>query len=169
VTLEVGCGAAPNRNAINGEYLGIDIIGTDYADGVPRRMNLIADASYLPFKPHVFDLVFYVAVCYYLREIIGPLHEAKRVLNSNGCLLIFEYSPPTVRYVGSRENVPVYPRDCSSWTTLVQHVGFSHVKVVFKSLSWRVRLLHILLPKQIAWRWLDNRKAPILISARKPN
>lgn len=170
--LEIGCGAGQYRLVVNGQYVGIDIsTHKEYKSGIPMTPDALADASHLPFKSDMFDLVFYVAVILYIRSPEKAIEEARRVLRPGGRILIFDYSFKTVErlrvsYLESWPGVKAYPKKCIQWIDLLKSMEKAHL--AFRSLRFRPRLLDIALPRVLYYRWIDGREAPIVLSAQKP-
>jgi len=49
VCLDLGCGPGQYRIIIPGKYIGLDMTAQDYYPGMPRKVDVVADAQALPF------------------------------------------------------------------------------------------------------------------------
>ena len=90
--LEIGCGAALYRESFGARYVGIDLTREEYKPDVPRDVDAVADAHFLPFGPGTFDVVFFVGVLYQLRDPPHALTEAARVLRPAGTFVVADYN-----------------------------------------------------------------------------
>lgn len=117
--LEVGCGggqglgylAKRTRLVVGGDYetSNLTLAKQYYKD----RMNLVRlDAHHLPFPNDSFDVVILFETIYYLASVEKFLDETRRVLRTNGALIIctvnkdwtdFNPSPFSVRYPSAPE------------------------------------------------------------------
>ncbi len=93
--LDVGCGTGEYSDCFNPQnYIGIDI-SHDYikhARKTKDRKFLVMDATNLSFPNNCFDIILIVAILHHLddKQASRVLKEAKRVLKSNGRILIME-------------------------------------------------------------------------------
>lgn len=148
VVLDVGCGTSPYRGFIKGTYVGLDRSALEYREGIPRAVDLVADAQALPIREGSVDVVFSVATLYQVTDPARSLKEFKRVLAPGGRLLLFDYNRRTQRRL-EREEGATRPR----WTQwrllrLVKQAGFesAHLRVPLDHppgpLEKGLRLLH---------------------------
>jgi SAM-dependent methyltransferase len=112
--LEVACGAGLGLGYL--AKTAATVVGGDYTDGLLHtaqsyyqgRVPLLRmDAHFLPFRSQSFDLVFVFEAIYYFADAKRFIAEARRLLNTNGTLLIgtvnkdwseFAPSPFSTRY-----------------------------------------------------------------------
>ena len=104
VCLELGCGPGQNGLLIQGKYIGLDITAQDYKPGLPRRVDVVADAQALPFKENCFDVVFIVAALLIIPDTEAVLREVHRVLRNGGKFLIFDYNYRTTKRLKKSDN-----------------------------------------------------------------
>ena len=91
VVLDLGCGKGEvGRHLSDGNMVvGLDIsktalmTATRYVDGV-----VVGDAQELPFHDQTFDSVVFAESIYYLDDPVGSLEEIRRVLKTDGCLVL---------------------------------------------------------------------------------
>lgn len=114
--LEVACGsgmglgyiAKDAKKVVGGDIdrRNVELARAYYNDRIKIEIELM-DAHNLPFPNESFDLVLLYEAIYYLREPQKFIHEAKKVLNNNGILIIctvnkdwedFHPSPYTYKY-----------------------------------------------------------------------
>lgn len=117
--LEVGCGAGLGLGYLAKRAKRI-VAGDYYEDAVRHaqehykgRVELLSlDAQALPFKDSCFDVVVAMEVMYYLSKPDRFLDECRRVLRSNGILVLciinkdvpgFRGSPLAIRYFSTHE------------------------------------------------------------------
>ena len=101
--LEIGTGAGQNYPFINSNitsYTAIDPSPTFISMAVKRKRVLLKSrsleiiqgkAEFLPFKPVSFDTVICFLVLCTVYDVEKSISEIKRVLKSNGNLIIFEH------------------------------------------------------------------------------
>ncbi|OGV53673.1 MAG: hypothetical protein A2X49_16110 [Lentisphaerae bacterium GWF2_52_8] len=167
-TLEVGCGPGQYRLAIKGHYIGIDIsLENRHTElGLPKLVDLAADAHALPFGDNSFDLVFYSNTFYHFADGPTAAREACRVLKKGGRILLFEYSRARHQelaesYKRNKQEAHVNIRSCTEWKNLLEDAGFSSFSVATNYLGWRSLLS--LLPKIL----IDKIKRDIVMTAYK--
>jgi len=95
--LELACGTGQYQSVIPGKYIGLDITAKEYKPGFPRRVDLVADAQALPFKPGAFDRVFIVAALLTIPDVARVAKETHRVLKEGGKFLVFDYNYHTTK------------------------------------------------------------------------
>jgi len=91
LVLDLGCGKGEvGRHLSDGNTVfGLDIsktalmTATKYVDGV-----VVGDAQELPFHDRTFDSVVFAESIYYLDDPVGSLEEIRRVLKTDGCLVL---------------------------------------------------------------------------------
>ena len=93
--LDIGCGTGEFSVFFqNAAYTGIDAEKKyiDYAQRNCKGKFLIADASHLPFSENAFDKVIIMGVLHHMNDeqCRRVLAEARRVLSSNGRMLVME-------------------------------------------------------------------------------
>ena len=88
--LNIGCGDGRELVHLSPSAVGLDIdlevLST--AKGISRREVVLADASHLPFRDHVFDGVAIAEVIEHLSSPLGALLEMNRVLITDGKLVL---------------------------------------------------------------------------------
>ena len=117
--LEVACGSGQGLGYLARRAR--RVIGGDYTESLLRtarghyrdRIPLVClDAHALPFRAQSFDVVLLFEALYYLAGPKGFLEECRRVLRSNGVLVIstvnrewvdFNPSPHSTKYFSARE------------------------------------------------------------------
>lgn len=143
-TLEIGAGPGQYRLAVRGTYVGADITAQEYKPGVPRLVDVVADANALRFRHDRFDVVFFSITFYHFPNAAAVLAQSRRVLAPGGTLLLFEYSRPSLKrlrglYVRSGAHAEV--RRCADWMRLLQDAGLQEVTLWVNSTSpciaWR--------------------------------
>ena len=96
--LEIGCGAARYRNFFSSSrYFGCDVPNPHYQDW--DSVDLYTRAEKLPFSNESFDLVFSQAVIDYVLGIEEMLLESRRILKTDGKMLIFTYNKKTLERI----------------------------------------------------------------------
>lgn len=128
--VDIGCGPAPYKESIDGEYIGVDVTDEPYRPDMPRRVDVVASASDLPFEDGCIDLVFSKSAFFLVPDPDRALHEFHRVLKDGGRLLLVDYNRRTQRYLQALENVP---RPC--WTqwqlrSRVRQAGFGQCELL---------------------------------------
>ncbi len=98
--LEIGCGSGAVSIHIAERYkwkvAGADvdeeqiILAKDKSRNIKNITFLEADATNLPFKSQVFDLVLSINVLHHISNWLDALGEIDRVLKKGGCLLLVE-------------------------------------------------------------------------------
>lgn len=91
--LEIGCGERLYEPELVGRYTGLDL---DEWMGVERRPDIVGTAEAIPVEDESFDVVFGVAVFYYVADPDRALRECRRVLRPGGELVIFDYEARTI-------------------------------------------------------------------------
>lgn len=93
--LDLGCGCGETMHYLQSEWgldaFGIDRSGSMLKEGLSRHSKLpvmCAEASTLPFASGVFDAVFCECVLSLVMDIERVLTECRRILKSEGLLLI---------------------------------------------------------------------------------
>jgi SAM-dependent methyltransferase len=92
--LDVGCGPAPYRDWIVGSYVGLDNTDKSYGNE-PRRVDVVASAEQLPIRSESIDLILSKSAFYLVRNSETALLEFKRVLKTEGRLLLLDYNRRT--------------------------------------------------------------------------
>jgi UDP-N-acetylmuramate-alanine ligase len=93
--LDVGCGPAPYREWVLGEYIGLDVTDRPYKTGLPRRVDVVGSAAALPLAAGSIDLIFSKSAFYLLPNPEAALEEFLRVLKAGGRMLLFDYNRRT--------------------------------------------------------------------------
>jgi SAM-dependent methyltransferase len=84
LSLNCGCGRG-GQNGIFGRSIGIDISFQNIRSLVKAGgQGVVADVEFLPFKDHVFDLVYGFGILHHLSDIRKGVSEASRVLKKGG-------------------------------------------------------------------------------------
>jgi ubiquinone/menaquinone biosynthesis C-methylase UbiE len=149
--LDVCCGTGSVILSFFERFPDITAIGYDFSHGMLlkahakdlfHRLVLIeGDAANLPFKDNLFD-----AVCcsHALYELKGPvrkeaLSEMRRVVKSNGCVLVMEHEVPRksfikmlfyirMRMMGPKDAHEFLKQGISPFTKIFSEVTLSHTK-----------------------------------------
>lgn len=93
--LDIGCGTGEFSVFFqNAAYTGVDIEKKyiDYAQKNHKGKFLTTDAAILPFSENAFDKILIIGVLHHIDDgqCRSVLAEARRVLNSNGRMLVME-------------------------------------------------------------------------------
>jgi SAM-dependent methyltransferase len=84
ISLNCGCGDGGQRD-IFGPSIGVDISFENIRALVKEGgQGVVADMEFLPFKDHVFDLVYGFGILHHLSDIRNGVSEASRVLEKGG-------------------------------------------------------------------------------------
>jgi ubiquinone/menaquinone biosynthesis C-methylase UbiE len=145
--LDIGCGPAPYRSWISGQYIGLDISDEAYAPGMPRNVDVVASAMDLPLRDNSFDLVFSKSAFFLIPDPSRSLREIYRVLKPGCRVLLFDYNRRTQRRLQQRGRT-AYP----CWTQwqlrkLVYGAGFQDSEILIakdrlvSGIEYRIRLL----------------------------
>lgn len=172
-TLEVGCGPGQYRLAVPGRYVGVDLTAEPYKEGLPRLVDVLADAQAIPFCAATFDLVFFSNTFHYFPNGLEVLKQCIQLLKPAGWLLILDYSQPTlerldrsyaVNYPGWR----AYGRNCAQWVRLFEDAGLIDVELWTNTVSWKARLVRALLPRVLYFRCIDQCTGSIVTAGQRP-
>lgn len=80
--LDLGCGNAPYYHMhIKGKLVCFDVIKT-------KKVDIVGDAGYLPFKANFFDKVVSVNSFYYFKNPFNVIGDVSRILKKNGKLIL---------------------------------------------------------------------------------
>lgn len=90
IVLDVGCN---QKRSSASNSIGIDI-------RYNQNVDILADAQFLPFKEGSFDTIVAGEVIEHLTDPSFLLKEARRVLKSDGKLIVTTPNPWSVTYVG---------------------------------------------------------------------
>ena len=93
--LDVGCGPAPYREWVSGEYIGLDVTDQPYRAGMPRRVDVVGAATALPLRAGSIDLIFSKSAFYLVPDPEAALGEFLRVLRAGGRILLLDYNRRT--------------------------------------------------------------------------
>ena len=84
--LDIGCGNKPYKSLfrqVSEEYIGCDIVQSS-----ENRVDVICEATKLPFESATFTSVFTTQVIEHVAETEAMLNEAFRVLKPNGTIIV---------------------------------------------------------------------------------
>jgi ubiquinone/menaquinone biosynthesis C-methylase UbiE len=87
--LDVGCGTGALQ-----KQLGDAVVGVDLSEGMLRHAagaRVAADVIRLPFREHAFDVVVSTSSLHYWVEPIEALREIRRVIKTNGRLVLTDW------------------------------------------------------------------------------
>jgi len=100
----------------------IDITRTnvDWLDG----LDCLADAQNLPFSNEEFDLVFMVAVDYYIPDLKKGISEIYRVLKPNGIYVNATYAKSNLENQKIRDVYAIHALTTDEYMTMYQNFGF---------------------------------------------
>jgi SAM-dependent methyltransferase len=129
-------------------------------------LDCIADGQALPFKNGQFDLVFMVAVDYYIPNIELSFYEIYRVLKPEGFFINATYTQENLERQARHDPFVATTLSTSNYLALSDRIGFEtwikHIvnnvpKNVFKKIIWS------LFPRQIKlrfsqWRVFINKR-----------
>lgn len=80
--LDIGCGKNPHYHKfIKGKLICLDINKT-------KKINVVGDADFLPFKSNFFDKVISVNSLYYFQNPFNAAKDMSRILKQNGKLIL---------------------------------------------------------------------------------
>ncbi|MCO8126621.1 methyltransferase domain-containing protein [Acidimicrobiia bacterium EGI L10123] len=82
LTIDLGCGSAPYRELFDGGYVGLDLTSSH------GRPHAIAWAEATPLVQSCADLVLSTQQLEHVRDPVGVLREAARILQPGGTLLL---------------------------------------------------------------------------------
>jgi len=175
LTLEIGCGPGQYRLAVRGNYVGFDLTTDDYQPGIPRIIDLVADARGLPFKFETFDLVFFSNIFHYFEDALDVLRGAVSVLKPSGTLLIFDYSQNSLErlaleYNRSSQGFMAFPKTAKMWLDLFRNAGLTELTVEPNASGWRrIRLawLRMTVDVNAVHRWIDDHTGALVVSGRR--
>jgi SAM-dependent methyltransferase len=174
LAVEAGCGPGQYRYAVNGDYIGFDISANDYKPGMPRNLELVADARAMPFKRNSIDLLFFSNTFHYFKEAAEVAKYVSGILTESGRFLIFDYSKKTLHNLNSAYergeqgfNAVEYSSD--SWEQLLEDNGFKEIKIEVSSPAWKRTAFSLLsfVSRALAYAWLDRQAAAIVVSGKK--
>ena len=81
--LDIGCGDQPYTDRLGGaDYIGLDVMSEN------KVVDVVGDATQLPFTNELFDYVVSTQVLEHLPEPTGFFNEIERVLRPRGRVLI---------------------------------------------------------------------------------
>jgi len=127
--LDIGCGPAPYRHWVRGDYVGLDLTAAPYG-AIPRRVDVVASAMCLPFAAEAFDLVFSKSAFFLIPDPALALREVHRVLAPGGRIVLFDYNRRTQRALERKEGVrrPAW----TQWRlrAIVAHSGFRRCEIL---------------------------------------
>lgn len=101
--LELGCGTSQYKDLFSGTYIGLDYTSSEYVKGLPRNVNVVADANDIPFCKNSFDLIFSISAFYQFGNQQNILNELFQTLTPNGILLLFDYNKRTQLKLAPKE------------------------------------------------------------------
>lgn len=103
--LDVGCGSGGNFEFLSnyGEVHGVDnsLLAIKYAKNKAYKSLSKAEAERLPFPKQKFDLVLLLDVVEHIKDDKKALSEAKRVLKSDGAIII---TAPAMPFIWSKHD-----------------------------------------------------------------
>ncbi|HEX7554991.1 MAG TPA: class I SAM-dependent methyltransferase [Leptolinea sp.] len=172
ITLEVGCGPGQYRLATNGLFFGVDITADDYRQDLPRNFDALADARFLPFKSASFDLIFFSNFFHVFENDVSILSDCLRLTKPGGCILIVDYSYPTLKYLRdtyatTSPGFTAYPHKSKDWLEMLKSAGYKNPDIRINSTSLSSRLLKRLLPGKFFNQYLDSRDLSLAIIGEK--
>lgn len=127
--LEIG--AAPNLYLTGRSDLKLTRSNLVYSQGIDK----VFDAEMIPFSENSFDLVFMVAVDYFIPNLQKSMDEIYRVLKTNGKLFIFSYKMGTLsklKKVNQRAGKTSFVYSKEDYKKILKRSGF---RVYFSSVA----------------------------------
>jgi SAM-dependent methyltransferase len=86
LSLNCGCGSGSQKDLL-GPSVGVDISFENIRSLVNAGgQGVVADMEFLPFRDHVFDLVYGFGILHHLSDIKRGVSETTRVLKNGGCI-----------------------------------------------------------------------------------
>lgn len=146
--LDVGCGPAPYRQWVAGDYIGLDITDEPYGPDMPRHVDVVGSATDLPVMAESIDLVFSKSAFFLVPDPDRALGECSRVLKKGGRVLLLDYNRRTQRRLQASENIA---RPCwSQWglKSKLERAGFLNCELLVPTareihgLEYWARLVH---------------------------
>jgi ubiquinone/menaquinone biosynthesis C-methylase UbiE len=146
--LDLGCGDGISSEYIEkyfpkSSYIGIDVseksiyeARKNYTENVRREFG-VYDGENIPFDDKTFDVVYIACVMHHIEPVKrdGILRECRRVLKSDGKIIIFEhnpYNPVTMKMVNTcpfDENAVLLK--AKETKALLKRAGFSGIKLKY--------------------------------------
>lgn len=143
--LDVGCGHGDIHAQLNSIAPRIALTGVDVAESViaetkamhPQNLYLAYDGNRLPFESNSFDAAFAICVMHHVppAQWLNFLREMKRVVRTDGLVVIFEHNPlnPVTRRIVDTcpldENAVLLP--AGNLQALMRQADLSDVKKSF--------------------------------------
>jgi len=137
LVLDIGCGPGRFSDLQPGCYIGFDVTADDYQPGLPRIVDVVGSARFLPFHSDSLDLVFAVAAFHLFPGPSLCLQEIFRCLKPGGRFVCFEYTRRTLERLSTHyyeSHIPqhsIFSR--SSLLRMFRRAGFSRVKISIPS------------------------------------
>ena len=149
LTLDVGCGCAPYKDAVRGRYIGVDFTDSPYDSGEKIRIDTVASGCSLPFRDDTFDLVFTRSALLLMPDQMKAIREFLRVLKPAGRVLIADYNRRTQILLRKKDSIK---RDYPKWTQwgllkAVRRAGFNEPRILVptsKRIGYIERILRIM-------------------------
>lgn len=146
--LDVGCGPAPYRKWVLGEYIGLDVTDRPYMADLPRRVDVVGSATALPLAAESVDLIFSKSAFYLIPNPETALREFLRVLKTGGRVLLLDYNRRT-----QKRMMEVDGSTLPCWTqwelqTKLKRAGFRQCELLLPTprdvgrLEYWLRLIH---------------------------
>lgn len=126
--LEVGCGAGYYSGSIKGRYIGSDITLSEVRPGLTRRVDLVCDSQYLPFKSDSLDMVFSVSAVDYIADPQLFFRESHRILKDGGRILVITYNFYTLWKIHRNDKMHRHIYISSYIEDLLRRSGFSGIR-----------------------------------------
>jgi SAM-dependent methyltransferase len=142
--LDVGAGTGVFTDLIASTRGDLRIVSLDPAPGMlryapPSAPRVMGVAEHLPFGDHLFRAVLIGDAIHHLRNPTMAVLEMKRVLRTNGTIVIFDIDPGTVlgRFVMWGEKMFDEPGHFFDPEALVQFLGVSGFRGEVQRYGWR--------------------------------